>query len=109
MYTLVPALEPSWSIPALITKNFRTAVQLLGSDLDFLDSEVFAQFLRAAGAIALLVDKVDTNIIQILGQWRSNEMFCYFHLTDEPIMNQFSAKILNADYEFETSQLVPCN
>lgn len=95
--------------PARITKTLRDVVDLLGSDLGFLSSEVSARSLRAAGAMALLVAKVDTNIIQILGRWRSDEMFRYLHLTAEPIMKQFAAKMLNADYTLAPSQLVPCH
>ena len=95
--------------PALITKTLRAAVSLLGADLGFLASEVSARSLRAAGAMALLVAKVDTNIIQILGRWRSDEMFRYLHLTAEPIMKQFASKMLNADYTLAPSQLVPCH
>jgi hypothetical protein len=95
--------------PALITKTLRDTVTYLGADLGFLASEVSARSLRAAGAMALLVAKVDTNIIQILGRWRSDEMFRYLHLTAEPIMKQFASKMLNADYTLAPSQLVPCH
>ena len=95
--------------PSLITKTLRSTVDLLGADLGFLASEVSARSLRAAGAMALLVAKVDTNIIQILGRWRSDEMFRYLHLTAEPIMKQFASKMLNADYTLAPSQLVPCH
>ena len=79
-------------------------------DLDFLTPEVSAQSLQAAGAMALLVAKVNTNIIQILGQWRSNKMFQYLlHLTAKPIMKKFASKMLNADYTLAPSQLVSCH
>ena len=95
--------------PARITKTLRDVVKHLGSDLGFLPTEVSARSLRAAGAMALLVAKVDTNVIQILGRWRSDEMFRYLHLTAEPIMKHFAAKMLNADYTLAPSQLVPCH
>ena len=95
--------------PDLITKTPWTAVQILGTDLVFLALEVSARSLRSAGAMALLVAKVDTNIIQILGWWRSDEMFWYLHLTSEPIIEQFSAKMINANYTLAPSQLVPCH
>ena len=34
-------------------------------------------------------------------------MFRYLHLSAEPIMKNFAAKILNADYTIAPSQLVP--
>ena len=94
--------------PALITKTLRQAVAYMGADLGFLASEVSARSLRAAGAMALLVSNVDPDIIQIIGRWRSDEMFRYLHLTAEPIMKHFATKMLNADYTLAPSQLVPC-
>ena len=59
--------------------------------------------------MALLVGKFDPDIIQILGRWRSDEMFRYLHLSAEPIMKNFAVKMLNADYIIAPSQLVPCH
>ena len=59
--------------------------------------------------MALLVANVDPDIIKILGRWRSDEMFRYLHLTAEPIMRHFAAKMLNADFTLAPSQLVPCH
>ena len=59
--------------------------------------------------MALLVAKEDTNGIQILSQWRSNEMYRNLHLTAEPIMKQFAAKMPNTDYTLAPSQLVLCH
>ena len=64
----------------------------MGTNLRFLPSEVSARSLQVAGAMVLLVTKVDPYIIQILGHWRSNEMFRYLHLTAEPIVKQFAKK-----------------
>ena len=95
--------------PSHITNTLRTAVSIIGADLGFLPSEVSARSLRAAGAMALLVADVDTDIIQILGRWRSDEMFRYLHLTAEPIMRDFARKMLAADYTLTPHQLVPCH
>ncbi|KAL7505470.1 hypothetical protein ACHAXN_002960, partial [Cyclotella atomus] len=60
--------------PSLITKTLREAVQFLGPDLGFLPSEVSAHSLRAAAcAMVLLVSGIDTDIIQLLGRWRSDD------------------------------------
>ncbi|KAL7460611.1 hypothetical protein ACHAXS_001056 [Conticribra weissflogii] len=76
-------------------------------DLGCLPSEVSACLLHAAGAIALLVTNVDTNIIQLLGQWHLDIMVWYLHLTAELIIKYFSSRMLNADYCHFPSQLVP--
>ena len=81
----------------------------MGANIDFLPSEVSSRSLRAAGAMALLVSKVDPDIIHILVRWRSDEMFRYLHLRSEPIMKKFIKKIFHDDYNLAPSQLVPCN
>ena len=101
--------RPTGVTPALITTTLRGAVTSLGPSLGFVASEVSARSLRAAGAMALLVSGVDTDIISMLGRWRSDEMFRYLHLTAEPIMRKFAAKMLQADYTMAPSQLVPCH
>ena len=93
--------------PTLITKTLRDAVRYLGTDLGFLPEDVSARSLRAAGATALLVGKVDTNIITLLGRWRSDEMLRYLHLQAEPIMRDFSKLMLNADYSLLPNTFVP--
>jgi hypothetical protein len=49
-----------------------------------------ARSLRAGGAMALLCAKVDTNIIHLVGQWRSDKMLCYLHLQAYPLMHTFA-------------------
>ena len=51
----------------LITKTLKEAVGFLGSKIGFMPNIVSAHSLQAAGAMALLVGKMDPNIIQILG------------------------------------------
>ena len=83
------------------------AVQYLGTDLGFLSSEISARSLRAGGAMALLVSDVDTDMIRLLGRWRSDEMFRYLHLTADPITKDFAHRMLSADYTLVPGQLVP--
>ena len=93
--------------PSLITKTLRDAINFIGFDLGFLPHEVSARSLRAGGATALLCAKVDPNIIQLLGRWRSDEMLRYLHLSAEPVMKDFAKRMLNADYRLAPNQLVP--
>lgn len=83
------------------------AVRFLGFGLGFTAEEVSARSLRAGGAMALLVAEVDTDVIRLLGRWRSDEMFRYLHLTAEPIMRNFAHRMLHADYTISPNQLVP--
>lgn len=93
--------------PSQITQHLRMAVQYLGTDLGFLSSEISARSLRAGGAMALLVSDVDTDMIRLLGRWRSDEMFRYLHLTADPITKDFAHRMLSADYTLVPGQLVP--
>ena len=95
--------------PALISKTLHKLVEFLGSNIGFLSGNVSAHSLRALGVMALLVGKIGLDIIQILGRWCLDEMFCYLHLSVEPIMKDFAAKMLNADYTIAPLQLVPCH
>ena len=81
--------------PADITNTLRTAVLAVGpAHLGFTPADVSARCLRAAGAMALLCAHVDTDVIQLLGRWRSDEMLRYLHLQAEPVMRNFSRLML---------------
>jgi hypothetical protein len=81
--------------PSDITDALRTAVIALGpATLGFNPSDISARCLRAAGAMALLCAQVDTDVIRLLGRWRSDEMLRYLHLQAEPVMRNFSSLML---------------
>jgi hypothetical protein len=77
-----------------ITSTLQLAVAYLGPELGFLPSDVSARSLRAAGAMALLCAKVDTDMIRLVGRWRSDEMLRYLHVQAEPTMRNFSSQML---------------
>jgi hypothetical protein len=53
----------------LITQTLRDSIDYLGAtNIGFLTKEVSARSLRAAGAQALLLGKVDTNVIRLIGR-----------------------------------------
>ena len=94
--------------PKDITAALRTAVQFLGPSLGFLPTDVTARCLRAAGANALLCSNVDTDIIRLLGRWRSDEMLRYLHLQAAPLMSDFSRRMLRGgNFTLVPNQLVP--
>ena len=72
----------SWKhvTPIMITKVLKGAVSLSGENLGFLPKDVSARSLWAAGAMALLCSGIDTDIIRLIGQWRSDEMLRYLQL-----------------------------
>ena len=95
--------------PTMITKTLRDAVTYLSpASLGFLPTDISARCLRAAGANALLCAKVDTDIIRLLGRWRSDEMLRYLHLQAAPVMKNFArAMLAGGDFTLVPNQLVP--
>jgi len=100
--------RPTAILPADITQALRVSVALIGPRLGFLPSDISARCLRAAGATALLCADVDSCHIQLLGRWRSDEMLRYLHLQAQPLMKDFSRKmLLGGSYHLIPNQLVP--
>ena len=62
-------------------------VCFLGSRIEFMPNNVSARSLHATRTVVLLIWKVDSDIILILGWWRFDDMFCYLHLLAERIMS----------------------
>jgi hypothetical protein len=58
--------------------------------------------------MALLLAHVDTDIIRLIGRWRSDEMLRYLHLQAQPIMRNFASLMLHGgDYTLLPGQDVP--
>ena len=95
--------------PSDITTVLRQAVRFLSpAALGFNPEDVTARCLRAAGANALLCANVDTDIIRLLGRWRSDEMLRYLHLQAAPLMSTFSRDMLRGGtFTLIPNQLVP--
>ena len=81
--------------PKDITEVLRVAVTALGPLYGFLPKDISARSLRASGAMALLCAQVDTDVIRLIGRWRSDEMLRYLHVQAEPVMRDFSSRMIN--------------
>eukprot|EP00804_Cyclotella_cryptica_P015306 CCRYP_005414-RA/>CCRYP_005414-RA protein AED:0.57 eAED:0.10 QI:0/0/0/1/0/0/2/0/539 len=93
---------------SVITSTLRDAVTLLGPELGFLPSDISARCLCASGAMAFLLGQVDTDIIWLIGRWRSDEMLRYLHVQAAPLMQDYARKMLMAgNYSLIPNQLVP--
>ena len=57
----------------------------MGPALGFLSQDISAQSLCAAGSMALLYAHVDSDLIRLLGRWRSDEMLRYLHVQVKPV------------------------
>ena len=91
-----------------LTMLIRNAVTACGPHLGFLPTEVSARCLRAAGATALLLARVDPDVIRLIGRWRSDEMLRYLHVQAYPLMRDYSQRMLSAGtYTLIPNHLVP--
>ena len=95
--------------PTMITSHLKATVKLLaGTHLVFNHKDVSARSLRAAGGMALLCSGVDTNIISLIGRWRSDEMLRYLHVKADPIMRKYSKlMIIHGNYNLLPHNEVP--
>jgi hypothetical protein len=94
--------------PQDISTTLRLAVAILGPALGFLPQDISARSLRAAGAMALLCAHVDTDLIRLIGRWRSDEMLRYLHVQAEPVMRNFAAQMLmHGSFVLHPGQDVP--
>jgi hypothetical protein len=94
--------------PALVTAAIRVAAA--STPHGFNPSNVNARALRAGGAMALLCARVDTNIIKMVGRWRSDAMFRYLHLQAFPLMRSLAPLMLQGgSFTLPPGQDLPLN
>jgi hypothetical protein len=73
-----------------LTTLLRQSAAVLQPTLGFDPADISARSLRAGGAMALLCAQVDSNVIKLVGRWRSDEMLQYLHLQAYPQMHTFA-------------------
>jgi hypothetical protein len=84
------------------------SVLALGPSIGFLPNDITAKSLRTGGAMALLLAQVDTDVIRLIGRWRSDEMLRYLHLQAQPVMLNFARRMLQGGvYTLLPGQDVP--
>jgi hypothetical protein len=106
--TYYMAGSPHFVTPADISITLKSSVRALGPALGFLQADVSARSLRAAGAMALLCAHVDSDTIRLLGRWRSDEMLRYLTVQAQPIMRNFARMMLQGGrYTLLPNQDVP--
>ena len=95
--------------PQMIPKTLRTSVKFCGPELVFEDKGVYAHSLHAAGTMELLCVGIDSDIVNIIVQWHSNEMLCYLRIqADLATSNFLSLVISHGKYSFMSHQKAPC-
>jgi len=77
-----------------ITQSLRVAAQATASSLNVNPSLISARSLRAGGAMALLCANVDTDVIRLVGRWKSDEMLRYLHVQALPHTSRLAADMV---------------
>ena len=91
-----------------VTAQLRFAAAACQPTTGLSPADVSARSLRAGGAMALLVGKVDTDTIKLLGRWHSDAMCRYLHQDSLGVMQRLSALMLNhGSYNFLTATPPP--
>jgi hypothetical protein len=84
-----------------ITKTLRFSFRYFGTTLGITSLDISARSLCAAGAMALLCAHVDHDTIRLIGRWRSDEMLYYLHTQAQPVMHDFSRRMVQGgNYTF---------
>ena len=91
-----------------IAAALRLATLTLGPLFGFQAADISAWSLRASGTMVLLCAQVDSDIIRLLGCWRSNEMLRYLTVSAEPVMRNFASRMLqNGSFSLHPNETVP--
>jgi hypothetical protein len=80
-------------LPTHITTALRFSASALFDTLGIDPKSLSAASLRAGGAMALLCADIDTDIIRLVGRWKSDIMIRYLHLQAMPLMTALSRKM----------------
>jgi hypothetical protein len=78
----------------ILTYHLRTITLALGDRYGIQSNEISIRSLRSSGAMALLCAKVDTDMIRLLGRWRSDEMLRYLHVQSFPLLAPLAQQML---------------
>ena len=84
---------------AEITTALRAATTLMGPQVGFTPEDVSAQSMRAGGAMALLMVRVNTDTIRLVGRWRSDVMLYFLHTTVKTFLEGLASRMVKyGDY-----------
>ena len=66
--------------------------------LDIKPHEITARALRAGGAMAILIPRVDKMTAQLYGHWQSDTCIQYFHIFAAPIVHIFTRQMFGGGH-----------
>ena len=74
----------------MISKTLKNAVGFCGSNLGFEAEYLSFRSLHAAVAMSLLCLVFDSNVINLIGRWHSNNILRHIQVQVEPLMRNLS-------------------
>ena len=87
-----------------ITLALRAGIKIAqaeGIKINIKPKEVDARSLRSGGATAMLCAKIDKDLTQLQGRWKSDAMIRYLHISAVPIVDKFARKMFKSgDFNF---------
>ena len=92
-FSPAPTLPFRFLLASDLTRRIRAAL-ILSPDPAYSLADVSVRSTRAGGAMALLCAGIDGDRIRLIGRWRSDEMYRYFHVQAAPVMTGLSAAML---------------
>ena len=82
-----------------INVALRAATTIIVPQVGFTLEDISARSMRAGGAMALLMARVDTDTICLMGMWRSDIMLRYLHTTAQTLTEELAARMVHhGDY-----------
>ena len=82
-----------------ITAALRQTVAQVGKKYGLKPADISARSLRARGAMAIFLGRVDSNTIKLLRRWQSDEMMKYLDASAQQLTQQHAATMFRAvDY-----------
>ena len=76
-----------------LTAVLRTSAAAL-PHLHLRPADITGRSLRAGGAMAMLCGRVDSDVIRLIGRWRSDAMFRYLHAQALPLVSPLAPTML---------------
>jgi len=93
-----------------LTRTIRQSAQALFPITGIDPRELSSRSTRPGGAMALLCARVDSDIIRLVGRWRSDEMFRYLHAQAYPLMHTFAQQMItHGSFTLAPGQHVPAS
>jgi hypothetical protein len=101
--------NPQRVASSTITELLRRSARLLNFPEEAVN-DIHARSLRATGASALLTAQIDSNLIRLLGRWKSDAMLTYLHAQSAGLIHQFATHMVHrgaADFPHTRRTNVP--